>query len=86
MTELTADTFRTVGPGGAVPNDHVVPYYLEDRKARISIARVDGSPLRVRRHLHLRRRGMPALRRAARGDDDHVPVPRVAASTSRPAP
>jgi nitrite reductase/ring-hydroxylating ferredoxin subunit len=42
MTELTADTFRTVGPGEAVRDDHVVPYYLEDRTARISIARVDG--------------------------------------------
>ena len=42
MTELGADAFRTVGPGEAVPNDHVVPYYLEDRKARISVARVDG--------------------------------------------
>jgi nitrite reductase/ring-hydroxylating ferredoxin subunit len=41
MTELTADAFRDLGPGGAVPNDHVVPYYLDDRKARISIARVD---------------------------------------------
>jgi 3-phenylpropionate/trans-cinnamate dioxygenase ferredoxin subunit len=41
MTGLTADTFRTVGPGRAVPNDRVVPYYLEDRKARISVARVD---------------------------------------------
>jgi 3-phenylpropionate/trans-cinnamate dioxygenase ferredoxin component len=40
MTELTAGTFRTVGPGVAVPNDRVVPYYLEDRKARISVARV----------------------------------------------
>ena len=42
MTERTADTFRTVGPGEAVRYDHVVPYYLEDRKARISVARVDG--------------------------------------------
>ena len=41
MTDLTADTFRTVGPGEAVTNDEVVPYYLEDCKARISIARVD---------------------------------------------
>jgi nitrite reductase/ring-hydroxylating ferredoxin subunit len=41
MTELTADAFRPLGPAEAVPNDHVVPYYLEDRKARISIARVD---------------------------------------------
>jgi 3-phenylpropionate/trans-cinnamate dioxygenase ferredoxin component len=41
MTELAADNFRTVGPSEAVPNDLVVPYYLADRKARISVARVD---------------------------------------------
>jgi 3-phenylpropionate/trans-cinnamate dioxygenase ferredoxin subunit len=41
MTELAADAFRTVGPREAVPNDRVVPYYLDDRKLRISIARVD---------------------------------------------
>jgi 3-phenylpropionate/trans-cinnamate dioxygenase ferredoxin component len=41
MTELIAEAFRTVGPGEAVPNDRVVPYYLDDRKARISVARVD---------------------------------------------
>jgi nitrite reductase/ring-hydroxylating ferredoxin subunit len=40
MTVLT-DVFRTLGPSGdAVPNDFVVPYYLNDRKLRISIARV----------------------------------------------
>jgi 3-phenylpropionate/trans-cinnamate dioxygenase ferredoxin subunit len=32
MTELTTE---------AVANDHVIPYYLEDSKARISVARVD---------------------------------------------
>src|SRR4051794_24883202 len=42
MTELAAGAFRTLGPGHAVPNDHVVPYYLTDRKARVSIARIDG--------------------------------------------
>jgi 3-phenylpropionate/trans-cinnamate dioxygenase ferredoxin component len=41
MTELATDAFRTVGPGDAIPNDFVVPYYLEDRKRRISVARVD---------------------------------------------
>ena len=41
MTEVTAEGFRTVGQGEAVPNDNVVPYYLADRKARISVARVD---------------------------------------------
>jgi nitrite reductase/ring-hydroxylating ferredoxin subunit len=41
MTELAAGAFRTVGPGDAVANGAVVPYYLGDRKLRISIARVD---------------------------------------------
>ena len=42
MTELATDAFRTVAPSDAVPEDSVVPYYLADRKLRISIARVDG--------------------------------------------
>jgi 3-phenylpropionate/trans-cinnamate dioxygenase ferredoxin subunit len=42
MTELAPAAFRTVGPGDAIPNDFVVPYYLDDRKLRISVARVDG--------------------------------------------
>jgi 3-phenylpropionate/trans-cinnamate dioxygenase ferredoxin subunit len=41
MTELATGAFRTLGPGDAIPNDFVVPYYLDDRKARISVARVD---------------------------------------------
>jgi 3-phenylpropionate/trans-cinnamate dioxygenase ferredoxin component len=41
MTELSTETFRTVGPGDAIPNDFVVPYYLPDRKLRVSVARVD---------------------------------------------
>ena len=41
MNDLATDAFRTVGPGAAVPNDFVVPYYLDDRKLRISVARVD---------------------------------------------
>src|SRR3954469_17777539 len=41
MTELTAEALRTVGPSDAIPNDFVVPYYLDDRKLRVSIARVD---------------------------------------------
>ena len=40
MTELAAVPFRAVGPGDAIPNDFVVPYYLDDRKLRISVARV----------------------------------------------
>ena len=40
MTELVTDTFRTVGPSDAIPNDFVVPYYLDDARLRISVARV----------------------------------------------
>jgi 3-phenylpropionate/trans-cinnamate dioxygenase ferredoxin component len=42
MSDLATDAFRIVGPVEAMPNDVVVPYYLSDRKLRISIARVDG--------------------------------------------
>jgi 3-phenylpropionate/trans-cinnamate dioxygenase ferredoxin component len=41
MTELATDAFRTVGRGDAVANDFVVAYYLDDRKLRISVARVN---------------------------------------------
>ena len=41
MTQLAAAAFRTLGPREAVPNDLVVPYYLDDLKLRISVARVD---------------------------------------------
>jgi nitrite reductase/ring-hydroxylating ferredoxin subunit len=42
MTELATAAFRTVVPAAGVPDDLVVPCYLDDRKLRISIARVDG--------------------------------------------
>jgi len=42
MTDLAIGSFRKLGPGDAVPNDFVVPYYLDDRKLRIAIARVGG--------------------------------------------
>ena len=38
--ELAADSLRTVGRGDAIPNDFVVPYYLDGLKRRISVARV----------------------------------------------
>ena len=41
MTTVDADGFRPVGPADTIPNDFVVPYYLNDRKLRISVARVD---------------------------------------------
>ena len=40
MTEVTAEALRTLGPGAAIPDDFVVPYYLDDRKLRVSVARV----------------------------------------------
>jgi 3-phenylpropionate/trans-cinnamate dioxygenase ferredoxin subunit len=42
MTEVAMNSFRPLGPGDAIPNDFVVPYYLDDRKLRIAVARVDG--------------------------------------------
>ena len=41
MSELATRAFRTFGPAAAVPNDFVVPYYVEDLKRRIAVARVD---------------------------------------------
>jgi nitrite reductase/ring-hydroxylating ferredoxin subunit len=42
MTELSIDGFHTLARGAAVPDDFVAPYYLPDRRLRISIARVEG--------------------------------------------
>ncbi len=42
MTQIAADAFRTLGRGDEIPNDFVVPFYLDDRKLRISVARVNG--------------------------------------------
>jgi nitrite reductase/ring-hydroxylating ferredoxin subunit len=33
---------RTVGPADRVPEALVVPYYLDDRKLRVSVARIGG--------------------------------------------
>ena len=42
MTDLVSEQpFRTLGRADAITNDFVVPYYLDDRKRRISVARVD---------------------------------------------
>jgi nitrite reductase/ring-hydroxylating ferredoxin subunit len=41
MTDLvTEQPFRTLGPADAIASDFVVPYYLDDLKRRISVARV----------------------------------------------
>ena len=59
----------TVGPADAIPNGFVVPYYLDDRKLRISVARVEDRLYAVRRPLHLRRPALPAPRRPPHGDE-----------------
>lgn len=41
MTASNTDAFRTLDLASSVPNDFVVPYYLDDLKRRIAIARVD---------------------------------------------
>ena len=42
MTDLVSkQTFRMLGPADAITKDFVVPYYLDDLKRRISVARVD---------------------------------------------
>jgi len=42
MTDLATTAFRALGPTDAIPDDFVVPFYLSDRKLRVSVARVGG--------------------------------------------
>ena len=42
MADVASTAFRTLGPSDAIPNDFVVPYYMDDLKLRVSVARVDG--------------------------------------------
>jgi 3-phenylpropionate/trans-cinnamate dioxygenase ferredoxin component len=41
VPELATTAFHQIGRTEAIPNNFVVPYYLDDRKLRISIARVN---------------------------------------------
>lgn len=41
MIEIASASFRTIGSSDEIANDFVVPYYLDDCKRRIAIARVD---------------------------------------------
>ena len=43
MNQLATEAFRTLGPGDEIPDDFVVPYYLADRKLRVSVARANGN-------------------------------------------
>ena len=40
MTGLATEALRTLGPAEAIADNFVVPYYLDDLKRRISVARV----------------------------------------------
>src|SRR5271156_2694842 len=40
MIVSNTDAFRTLGPANSIPNDFVVPYYLDDLNRRIAVARV----------------------------------------------
>ncbi len=42
MTKLSADAIRTLESETAITNGTVTPFYLSDRRIRISVARVDG--------------------------------------------
>jgi nitrite reductase/ring-hydroxylating ferredoxin subunit len=42
MTWLASADFRTLGPATAIDDEFVVPYYLDDKKLRVSVARAGG--------------------------------------------
>ena len=42
MTDLASDALRIVGQGDDIPEGSIVPFYLNDLKRRISVARVEG--------------------------------------------
>jgi hypothetical protein len=68
--------FRSLDKTEALRNGYVNPYYLEDLKHRVSVAKVDGK-LYALRPLHLRQGALPALGGTAHGHHADVPVPRV---------
>ena len=76
MTELATGGFAPSIPSDAIANGSVVPYYLDDRKLRDSIAPVDDR-LYAFDDLLRDRRAVPAVRGPARGNDGHVPVSRL---------
>ena len=41
MTDITTPAFRRLASAEAIKNDSVVPFYLDDSKLRISVARVN---------------------------------------------
>ena len=43
MSNTESGTFRTLDASENLPDNYVNPYYLEDRKHRVSVARVEGA-------------------------------------------
>lgn len=43
MADVTTQAFRPLGPSAAIAKNSVATYYVNDRKLRISIARIDNS-------------------------------------------
>jgi len=62
----------------AARNRQVVPYYLDDRKRRISIARVDGRRYAFDDLCPCAPQAWPLSGGLPHRDDDHVPMPRLA--------
>ena len=77
MSDLTTQEFRTLGPSDAIPDGFVVPYYLADRKVRISVAHVDDHLYAFDDLCPCADQAMPTLGRLALRNDDHVPMPRL---------
>ncbi len=78
MTELaTARASASLGPGDAIPDDFVVPYYLEDLKRRISVARIDERLYAFDDLCTCAERPCPLSGGLLTGYDAHVPMPRL---------
>jgi len=60
MPGLPTAAFRAVGQDDAIPDGFVVPFYLSDRKLRISVARAGGRRDRTRRRRSTGRRRPPS--------------------------
>ncbi len=75
--QTASDAFRTIGPSEAIPDDFVVPYYLDDRKLRISIARVKGRLYAFDDLCTCAREACPLSAGLARRNDDHVSMSRL---------
>jgi hypothetical protein len=69
----TKAAFRALDDAGKLPDNYVNPYYLEDLKRRVSVARAGG---KLYAFDDLCKHGLPALVGATNGHDTHVPVPR----------